>query len=158
MTALRDIVAYLLKNYPHKEELSNARLTKMVYLADWRAALKLGRQLTEIDWKFNNYGPYVHDVSDLAEDDPTFEKKYMLNFYGQPKELITLRTDYHPAIPNEEKEVLDHVISKTSPKMWDGFIQLVYSTYPIRTQPRYSALNLVKLAEDYRRNEPVSES
>ena len=31
---LRDIVAYVCKNYPYKDELSNARVTKMVYLAD----------------------------------------------------------------------------------------------------------------------------
>ena len=48
MATLTDIIYYLISNYPHKDELSNARVTKMVYLADWHAAVKLGHQLTYI--------------------------------------------------------------------------------------------------------------
>ena len=35
MAKLVDVVGYLCEHYPHKAELSKARLTKMVYLADW---------------------------------------------------------------------------------------------------------------------------
>jgi len=34
MKKLANIIAYLSSNYPHKNELSKARLTKLVYLAD----------------------------------------------------------------------------------------------------------------------------
>jgi hypothetical protein len=39
MAELKDIIAYYCKQYPHKAELSKARLTKMVYLADWKSAI-----------------------------------------------------------------------------------------------------------------------
>ena len=50
------------------------------------------------------------------------------------------------------KHVLDFVIEKTAPLSWDDFIKLVYSTYPIVTQPRYSTLNLVQLASLYKQS------
>jgi hypothetical protein len=53
MARLRDVVAYLCHEYPHKGELSKARLTKMVYLADWRSAIERGSQVTDIEWVFN---------------------------------------------------------------------------------------------------------
>ncbi len=51
MTELKDVMAYIIANYPFKGELSNARLTKMVYLTDWKNALLSGRQVTDISWR-----------------------------------------------------------------------------------------------------------
>ncbi len=50
MAALKDIIAYYCDRYPHKEELSKARLTKMVYLADWKSAIVHGKQISDIKW------------------------------------------------------------------------------------------------------------
>ena len=68
MAKLKDVMAYLIKNYPEniRHEMSNARLTKMVYLADWHRVLKSDKQITNIDWYFDNYGPFVHDIERKA--------------------------------------------------------------------------------------------
>ncbi len=49
MANLKDIIAYILQNYPSnkKHELSNARVTKMVYLADWRNCLRSKGQVSD---------------------------------------------------------------------------------------------------------------
>ena len=62
MSKLVDIAGYLVANYPYPGQLSNARLTKMIYLADWYHTVLTGRRLTEINWYFDHYGPYVKDV------------------------------------------------------------------------------------------------
>ncbi|MEZ5578109.1 MAG: hypothetical protein R3F40_00950 [Candidatus Competibacteraceae bacterium] len=31
----------------------------MIYLADWFSSLADGKKLTDIEWLFNHYGPYV---------------------------------------------------------------------------------------------------
>jgi len=62
MAAITDILAYILNRYPHAQEMSNARITKMVYLADWKHAIDSHRQISSINWVFNNYGPFVWDV------------------------------------------------------------------------------------------------
>ncbi|MEZ5576726.1 MAG: DUF4065 domain-containing protein [Candidatus Competibacteraceae bacterium] len=59
MNRLQNIMAYFGIEYPHKFELSKARLTKMIYLADWFSSLADGKKLTDIEWLFNHYGPYV---------------------------------------------------------------------------------------------------
>lgn len=128
MADLKDIVGYLWKNYPLKDELSDARMTKMVYLADWKAALDEGRQISNINWRFNHYGPYVEDIKQLVMVDADFTLETTNNMYGGYKKLITVRRDFPVnSLSAEEKGILNHVIDMTSKLTWDGFIKLVYS-------------------------------
>lgn len=156
MALLRDVILYLCQHYPHKNELSKARLTKMVYLADWRSAILYGRQITDINWRFNYYGPYVDDVVNVARVDPDFNIIQDTNQFGDWKELIRVTNDaQRPILKKSEQAVLDHVIEVTAPKYWNDFIQLVYSTYPIVTQPRFAKLDLVALAQEYKADQPL---
>jgi uncharacterized protein YwgA len=158
MAKLRDVVAYLCKNYPYKHELSKARLTKMVYLADWRSCLKRGKQMTNIVWEFNFYGPYVEDVINVVKSDPSFEVIQTTNQHGGYKELISVHEDVtYPTLTSEDKEILDFVINTTKSKFWDDFIRLVYSTYPIVTQSRFSTLDLEDLARRYKKERALFE-
>jgi uncharacterized phage-associated protein len=148
MSELIDIMVYLLKNYPYKSELSNARLTKLVYLADWRFALKNKRQITEINWKFDNFGPFVWDIYNAAKSNQNvFTIEEIPNFYGNKKKLIKLSDENYPiSITSDEKNTLDYVINSTKILDWNRFIQLVYSTFPILVSEKGSSLNLVELA------------
>ncbi len=156
MGRLRDVVAYICGNYPYQDELSNARVTKMVYLADWRSAITRGKQLTNLEWEFSHYGPYVNDVIRIAEADPAFKIVSTRNPYGGQKDLLQVADDVaYPSVTDGEKELLDFVISTSASKNWDDFIKLVYSTYPIVTQERFSKLDLVGLAEKYEESIPL---
>ena len=55
----------------------------------------------------------------------------------------------------DDRQVLDFVIESTSPLNWNEFVKLVYSTYPIVTQPRFSKLDLVAIAQRYRRDQQI---
>lgn len=151
MAKLREVIAYLCEHYPHKDELSNSRLTKLVYLADWRSSLVRGEQLTPIQWQFYHYGPYVDDIWKTASDDPGFTVANTFNQLGERKILIGLkgRPEYE-SLTEEDREILDHVIAKTAPLYWKAFMRLVYSTYPVATQQRYDVLDLPHLAEEAR--------
>jgi uncharacterized protein YwgA len=152
MAKLEEAMAYLCERYPYKSELSKARLTKMIYLADWRLALTNRRQVTSLKWVFNHYGPYLDDVKNEAQTNPRFELKRDRNLYGKVKELVTLAE--HPShfeLDDQEKAALEHVVEKTKDLTWGRFIKLVYSTYPIATQPRYVPLDLESLADTYQR-------
>lgn len=151
--ALQDIVLYICKHYPMPSELSKARLTKMVYLADWEHCLKTGRQLTSINWYFNNFGPYVDDVINAAR---TSDKLLVIeteNFYGERKELIkAVENAPDPRIEEEDAEIIDAVIDKTRRLYWNDFMKLVYSTPPISGSNRYTNLNLESFARKARAN------
>lgn len=151
MASLKDVIAYLLQNYPSKHELSNARVTKLVYLSDWRHCLKNERQITDIDWYFDNYGPFVWDIKETVDSHPElFIVVQTNNIYGSPKNLFELKDKhYHPVLNDDEKSALDHIIKVTKPLYWNDFIKLVYSTYPITSSDRYSKLNLSEKAVEY---------
>lgn len=145
-----EILKYLFSNYPNPSELSKARAVKMVYLADWKSAITREKQLTNIKWIYNHYGPYVHDIIELIRQDENFNIKSGVNVYNQPKDIIQLRNKVKTNLDKETKEILDFVIEKTSPLYWDDFIRLVYSTYPIVKEKKLNLLDLNKLAKEYK--------
>ncbi len=150
MAEVIDVVRYLLRTYPHEQELSNARVTKMIYLADWHQALNWQRQITGIEWYFDNYGPFVWDVLDAAKAHPEFVKVIpTTNFYGGTKTLFATTGENDPiTVSSEEKSSLDHIIEVTESLYWNDFIRLVYSTRPVAKSPRYSVLDLIEQAQE----------
>jgi uncharacterized protein YwgA len=152
MADICDIVVHLLRNYPHTQEMSNARVTKMVYLADWKHAIDNGSQISSIQWHFDNYGPFVWDVKQTVENNPSlFRIDRVTNYFGTPKLLFSLRETASSTskLRDSERNAINHVIESTKNLGWQAFIQLVYSTYPIIASRRYSSLDLVDLARKY---------
>ena len=85
---LKMLMAYFCKYYPYKDDISKARLNKMIYLADWKSAIESGSQLSEIHWLYNNYGPYVNEVANLARNDDWFVIYNTYNSLGHKKNII----------------------------------------------------------------------
>lgn len=153
MVELIDIISYILKYYPHKNELSNARLTKMIYLIDWRSAFDCGKTVTTINWYFDNYGPFVHDIEETINGNLNIiQPIYTNTIYGTKKKLFMLKNDNIclENIPQNVKNIIDIIIEKTKGLYWQQFINFVYSTYPIATSERYTYLNLVQKAIQYK--------
>lgn len=146
-----DIVAYFVKN--SKTQLSKGRLNKLIYLADWKYSLNYGKQISNIAWKFNHYGPYVDDIENFICNDSLkrFKIEVDRTYYGGSKYTVIVKKDVNFTNPNqEEKEVLDIIIKLTDKLNWTDFINLVYSTYPIKVSERGEILDLVTLAQQYR--------
>ncbi|WP_370203231.1 Panacea domain-containing protein [Alloalcanivorax venustensis] len=156
MNKLQRILAYLCLNYPHKDELSKARVTKLVYLADWFSSLLDGEQMTDIKWVFNHYGPYVDDVVDSANGAYGFSLEKKNTMYGTPKYVVSYSGGEDIDISDREKKILDAVIEKTKPLHFNDFISYVYSTYPVKSNERYASLDLVSLAQRYKELKKVS--
>lgn len=151
MNTLIDIVKYLYLHYPYHGELSKARVVKMIYLVDWRSCLVRGQQITNIHWYFNHYGPYVSEIIDAIRGDEDFSIQSATNMFGDTKEIIVLKNPRCKVnVSDEVKIVLDFVIEKTYRLNWTEFINLIYSTYPVVTQHRYTYFDLVKLAKEYK--------
>ncbi len=151
-TKISNFIKYLLKNYPYKSELSASRLTKMLYLADWKSAIEESKQLTDAEWHFNHYGPYVDDFIKIEKDDSDIKVYSTQTMFGGHKQQVELRSDFNRDIELEknEKKILDFVIESTKSKNYEDFIKLVYSTYPVVSSSKYNDLDLVKMAQEYR--------
>ncbi|WP_429126262.1 Panacea domain-containing protein [Aeromonas veronii] len=151
MNKLRSIMAYIAKAYPHKNELSKARLTKLIYLSDWFSSLLDGKQMTDIRWVFNHYGPYVDDVSNIAAFDSEFSIKPEKTVYGSDKYVISYcGSGVDNVLSEREKAIIDAVIDKTKSMYFNDFINYVYSTYPVSSSERYAEMNLEALARKYK--------
>lgn len=157
MNELLDIIYYVCLNYPNKEDLSNARLNKIIYLADWRNVLRRGHQVSNINWTFNHYGPFVFDIIDeVNAHEDIFEVKCIVNDFGAPKQIISLKGGLNQVNPNiEDSDSIDFIIDKTSNMGFNKFIQYVYSTYPVLSSQHGESLNLIKKAEEYRTNKQL---
>lgn len=152
MAELEEVMAYICAKYPIKYELSKARLTKMIYLADWKSVLDRGEQLTEIRWRFHHYGPWSDKVVAVARSSRRFRIEATENYYGGAKEVVAADPELEtPRLTPDEVETIDHVIDATRTLYWEDFIKLVYSTYPIVASHRYVDLDLKQLAANYRR-------
>ncbi len=153
MANLGEILVYLFWKYPNPNELSKARVVKMIYLSDWRSAIISGKQITSINWIYNHYGPYVNDIIDYIRQDNRFEITSTTNYWGEFKEVISLKKqNISVSLNKETTDILDFVIEGTSKLYWNDFIKLVYSTYPIKNSVKYTELNLVDLADEYKKN------
>lgn len=153
MAELKHVMAWIMKNYPHDHEMSNARLTKMVYLCDWHHTVYAKSRMTKIKWYFDNHGPFVWDIKDeAAERRKWFRIVNTVNMYGGRKALVELvKKDYDGKdLLASEKNSIKTVIESTKPLFWDDFITYVYSTYPILNSEKYSYLELESLAETFR--------
>ena len=151
MAQLDDMMEYIIANYPRRYDLSNARLTKLVYLTDWVRAILDETQATSIRWYFDNYGPYVSDILETAkQQSDRFGVIETAAEYGAPKSLIELKQGKGTtSLTDRDRNAADHVIKQTASMEWSDFIRLVYSTHPIITSDRYSHLDLVSKAMEY---------
>ena len=150
---LSDLVRYIVKNYPDSNMLSKARLNKLIYLIDWKSSIDHNDQISDINWIFNHYGPYVNDIETRLLFDERFNIEHTINYYGSEKSIIKLKDDRDFMEPNEkQKMIIDLVIEITKKMNWSNFINTVYSTYPIKVSEKGETLDLVKLANEYKQN------
>lgn len=138
--SLNDLIKYFCSRYPHTQELSKARLTKMIYLADWENFQANQKQISNIEWYFDNFGPYVTDIVDTAYNDPDIRVVSTRTIYGTDKTLIEYQGDI-PILDDSITAVLDKVIENTKPLSWKNFIDYVYATPPIKQSARYNYLD-----------------
>lgn len=150
----KQALAYIVSHYPYPSDLSKARLTKLLYLADWRMAIQSGRQITDVQWYYNHYGPYVREVEDMIRASDEFELSPGVTPFGNSKETVQLLgvMDW-PDLTPDQIAAIDHVIDQTKNLNFTGFLNLVYSTYPVRKTIKYSYLDLSDLAREYRATE-----
>ncbi len=150
-TKLHDAIVRICQRYEYPDELSRARVTKLVYLSDWEMALRHGRQLTGINWVFNHYGPYVLDVPATVGASEDLSETRTENAFGAPKVLITAVGSATEHLAPEEAAVVDGVLARTAPMTFTRFIDHVYDSMPIKRSERYDQLNLVRFAGAARR-------
>jgi hypothetical protein len=151
MNSLLDLIIYIYCNYPKVDELSKPRLVKIVYLIDWKYTIDHGQQVTDIEWYFHHYGPYVDDIIQLIKSEKEiFSVESRLNMFNDVSDRITYIGKKNVTLKASVQEVADYIMYITSNLNWKEFIDLVYSTYPIKNNSKYSFLNLKEEARQFK--------
>jgi uncharacterized protein YwgA len=153
-TKLLNIIIYIYENYPNISQLSKPRLVKLIYLIDWKNSIENKKQITNIKWYYNHYGPYVEDViEEIKSNQDIFTVTSFQNGYGiSDKISLNKNCIINPTISKENKVIIDFVIEKTNKLNWNDFISLIYDTYPIKNNAKYTMLNLPSEAMEYKVN------
>ncbi len=152
MTNLEKLIRYILLNYPSVKELSKPRIVKLIYLIDWKYTTVYNKQFTDIEWYFNHYGPYVNDVIDLMKNkSEVFKVESFQNQYQGITDKFFLLDSSEIILDEKIKQIVDLFIDYTFKLTWTSFINLVYSTYPIKSSPKYTYLNLESLAINFKK-------
>lgn len=151
MKNLKELIEYIISNYPQPTELSKPRLVKLIYLIDWKNSIDYGKQVTNIKWYFNHYGPYVEDVINLMKNDTeTFEViSYENPYSGGITDKFKLKKSVRPNLDSNTLKSADFIIKNTFRMNWSQFISLVYSSYPVKKGEKYTFLNLEKLSIEF---------
>ena len=154
--SLHEILAYILlrsEQILKRNGLSKYRITKLVYLCDWCFSCACGKQMTDIHWFFDNYGPFVWDVANtLKEDQVLFSSNIVIDSIGNKISSFSINyMDYKPNITQDVQECIEYVLRNAVGLKKQEFTDLVYATYPIKTSRRYTSLNLLEKAKEYRR-------
>lgn len=154
MNTLDDIVGYIFQQYPHKQELSKGRITKLIFLSDWLMCVTMQRQISQINWYINKFGPYTEDIDRLLQSNPLFILKETDNYYGGNKKAFFLKDagEFHDHLPEADRQIILSVIHKTQELSWDKFRKVIYNTYPLSKDAGYEPINLVSLAGAYRKS------
>lgn len=152
MSRLKDIIYYILRNYPYKEHMPYARFSKLLYLLDWYYLIKYSNKITHIEWILNNDGPTSDSLIKTIKQSKIFDLVSNINTSDNNDKFIKCKkTDYVPNLTKTEKIAINYIIDATCEKNWDDFIRLVYSTYPVVTTERYSSLRLREKAIQFKR-------
>ena len=143
MAYVEDVLAYLSHNYPWPGQLSMARLSYMLYLADWRSALLYDKPVSNVRWHLEGNAPQP------SQRDP----HGAMTWDELERIFLELIAEGNPEnVERQEKAVLDYVIATACERSLVDLIRLVNSTFPVITQPQNQTLNLVGLAQDYRKH------
>lgn len=157
MDKLRDVIRYFLANHPDADRMSLTRLVALVFLADWRSAIRRGRQLTGVEWQFDDLPEISDDFHEKLRlhGEITGVRSMLLHSIDRERQFWNFLKPEMSALAKDDREILDFVIEATSGQSLQDFTRLIKSTYPAVTQPRQESLDLVRLAQQYERDEEL---
>ena len=158
-----DLLAYIWENYGgdgdqqfkdnRAEDFTLSRTTKMIYLVDWKYALKHGRQATLVRWYFDQFGPYVNLVTTFTKRFDLREERESKSKYRRRLRWLVLNPDISQDVgtplSNEVQNVCKEVIEDVGRLRYTDFIRHVYRTPPVRYYDQFTYMNIVKVAKHF---------
>lgn len=146
-TQLKNLMYVILQKYDGT--LYNSALTKLVYLVDITSLYRYGKQVTDIEWKRDNFGPYVWDILNCAYANTNLFR--VIGFVDNKKRIELIEGGDCGIDPNTV-DVLENIFD-TAPNpnfSFNAFVEYVYSTPPMLLSKRLGDLNAKEIMNEVR--------
>lgn len=133
MSVAQDILVYLVAHA--SRPFKRTDLVKLVYLVDWEHLTLYGRQVTDIEWVRDYYGPYAHSIAGDLHQLQSREQIAVIetvNGYGGTMYLHkpTPKTRV-PELPYQLEVVCDSILGSYGKLSLDKLKNAAYSTPPM---------------------------
>jgi hypothetical protein len=139
MDKIKSAIIHLFQHHARPESLSNARLVRMVYLADLNIRQKQGSSISDVQWSKVPFGQVESQFVELVKDDPDFLLVPFKNSFGTHKQLIRVKKNpvVKAGLEPIEKQALEEVISQTSNLNWDELLDYTENSSMPISPPRH---------------------
>lgn len=147
---LINIINFILSEQTNRSGISISKLTKIIYLIDWRSSITIGRQITDLQWHANIHGPYTKTILEESQKEKNIIITTTINELGNKKTFLTLEHSRKPELNRDIIDTINFVLDATKNKINRDLEKLVDSTYPIVSSEKYSELDLTQKAMEYK--------
>jgi hypothetical protein len=138
MVAFEQVLHYVRAISPETaDDEDRAMLT--LYLIDWKAAIELQRPISNLEWRIE-HGPQ-----------PMAEQRALLLSAIEHVEGCMHEHTHLSELTDDDTSIIRDVVSRVQRRSEAELLQLVYSTFPVLSQPRHAPINLVAMADKYKR-------
>jgi Protein of unknown function (DUF4065) len=140
MDKIKSAIIHLFRNHTRPESMSNARLVRMLYLADINVRKKYGSPIADVNWEKVPFSQVENQFVNLVKEDDDFVLIPIKNSFGVDKQLIRINQSPQIKINLEPKEIqaLDEVLEKTSDLSFDELLVLSECSSAAAPQNRHS--------------------
>ena len=139
MVAFEEVLHYIRSIAPDLPADDEDRAMLTLFLIDWKAAIDLRRPITNLEWRIE-HGPQ-----------PMAEQREMLISAIEHVEGCEHQHPHLSELTDDDKRVIQDIVARVTRRSRTGLLQLVYSTFPVLSQPRHAPINLVAMADKYKR-------
>ena len=138
MVAFAEVLDYLREIYPRSSDFNIDRAMLTLYLIDWKAAIDLRRPVTDLEWRIEHV------------PQPTVAQREVMLSALQHEPTCALAGNMGE-MTAEDRAIIHDIVARVGSKSKTELLRLVYSTFPVLSQPRHAPINLVSMADKYKR-------
>lgn len=149
ISKIESLLVYICAKYPYKKELSVRRLIHTIYLCDWLSVLIHDKQVSDVKWYFDHYGPDSKDITQIITHNAKIFKEInsgttrIDNIINLQKSIIG-KCLFLFELDNDSKKIINKIINKTKHIYSNELMNLVYNTEPVSYGIRYQNMDLIK--------------
>lgn len=145
MNKLKNTILYLVKRHPPKRDLTQTRLTMLLFLIDWENTLQHREQITELSWYFGQYGPNAIDLIPEIRHSKNLYIAVEKSNFGTDQFMIKTSIDKSliqiEKLSTENIKIIDDIINKTKNFSWKELLDYTYNTKPIKLCKKYTTIS-----------------